>query len=167
MRKFLLAIFFILAGASCHLFSTKIYTIPPCALDHWDSGTISFPHNRWETEFSFKTIGSYEDIVMITPVNLPDGVTLKKLTTYLTDNTDRDEARMLIILGRHNLQTAVREQMVSIGTRGCTASPDQREFSASTINFARINNDKYSYHLIVIFGMQDPNLKFHGAKIYY
>ena len=167
MKKFLVVVLFVLAGVSCHLFSAKIYTIPPCALDHWDSVTMSFPHNRWETEFSFKTSGSYEDIVMIAPVNLPDGVTVKKLMTYLTDNTDRDEARMMIILGRHNLQTGVREQMVSLSTRGCNASPTQIERTASTINYARINNDKYSYHLIVIFGMQDPDLKFHGAKIYY
>lgn len=167
MKKISLAIFFVLAGASFHFLFARTYTIPPCALDHWDSATLSFPHNRWENEFSFKTVGSYEDIVMIAPINLPDGVTVKKLVAYITDNTPEDEARILIILGRQNLQTGIREQMVSIGTGGASASPARRELTASAINFARVNNDRYSYHLIVIFGRQNPNLKFHGAKIRY
>lgn len=167
MKKSLGVALFILTGLAGQLFAARILTIPPCALDHWVSYTISHPHNRYENEFSFTTVGSSEDLVMIAPVYLPNGVTVKKLTTYLTDNTDRDEARMMIILGRHNLRTGVREHMATISTRGCSASPAQLERSASTINNARIDNDKYSYYLDVIFGMEDPNLKFHGAKIYY
>jgi hypothetical protein len=107
-----------LAAVACNPFAARIYTIPPCALDHWVSYTIAFPHNRYETEFCFTTVGSAEDIVTIAPVNLPNGVTVKKLTTFLTDNTDRDEARMMIILGRHNLHTGAREQIAQISTRG-------------------------------------------------
>jgi len=73
---------------------------------------LSFPHNRWENEFSFKTASSYEDIVTIAPINLPDGVIARKLAAYITDNTPEDEARILIILGRQNLQTGSREQMI-------------------------------------------------------
>jgi len=167
LKKFLLAALVVLMGASCFPFSAKIYSIPPCALDHWDSATMAFPHNRWETEFSFKTSGSYEDIVMIAPVNLPHGVTVKKLVAYITDNTPRDEARMMIILGRHNLRTGVREQMANRARGGDFASPEIVELTASPIDFAKIDNENYSYHLIAIFGMHDPNLKFHGAKIYY
>jgi len=104
---------------------------------------------------------------MIAPIYLPHGVNVKKLTVYLTDNTDRDEARMSIILGRHDLRMGAREELAGISTRGDPASPAQIERSATTISNARIDNDKYSYHLDVIFGMHDPNLKFHGAKIYY
>jgi len=167
VKKILSVVLLTLTGVACNLFAAKIYSIPPCALDHWDSVTMSFPHNRWETEFSFKTSGSYEDIVMITPVNLPNGVTMKKLVAYITDNTVRDEARMMVILSRHNLRTGVREQMASRARGGDFASPEIVELTASPIDFAKIDNDNYSYNLVVIFGLHDPNLKFHGAKIYY
>jgi len=156
-----------LAAVACNPFAAKIYSIPPCALDHWDSMSLAFPHNRWETEFSFKTSGSHEDIVMIAPVNLPNGVTVKKVVAYVLDNTPRDEARMMIILGRHNFRTGAREQMGNRAGGGNSANPAIAEFTLSPINFAKIDNENYSYYLIAIFGMQDPNLKFHGAKIYY
>ncbi len=167
MKKSVWTIFFILAWVSCNFRFSKVYSVPPCTLNHWDSATMSFPHNRWGNEFSFRTSSSYEDIVMIAPVNLTHGASVRKLTTYVTDNTDEDEARMLIILGRQNLLTGEREQMASLSTNACSASPDRRELAVSTISLAKIDNEKYTYHLDVIFGRQNPNLKFHGATIHY
>lgn len=167
MKKSVWAIIFILAGVSCYFRFSKVYSIPPCALDHWDSATMSFPHNRWENEFSFRTSSAYEDIVMIAPVNLTHGASVRKLTTYVTDNTDEDEATMSIILGRQNLLTGERERMASLNTNAYSASPDRRELTASTISLAKIDNEKYTYYFDVIFGRQNPNLKFHGATIHY
>ena len=167
MKKSLWALFFILVGISCYSRFSKVYAVPPSALNHWDSGTMSFPHNRWENEFCFRTSSSYEDIVMIAPLNLSHGAVVRKLAIYVTDNTDEDEARMLIILGRQNLLTGEREQMASLSTNACSASPDRRMLTTSTISLAKIDNKKYTYHLDVIFGRQNPNLKFHGATIHY
>jgi hypothetical protein len=167
MLNLLLAVILLFPEASIRFSSPKIYTVPPGALNLWLSSFQSYPHQRTESEFSFTGTSLAEDIIMIAPVNLAHGGSVRKLTAYLTDNTDQDEARMLVILGRQNLQTGDKEQMASVSTNQCSASPDRREFSASTINFAKINNDQYSYHLLVIFGRENPNLKFHAAKIYY
>jgi len=103
-------------------------------------------------------------------VNLPNGVTIKKMTVYVTDMGTGFDDEVRVRLRRHNLSTGVVQEMAYV----CNHSPDlpystsRQTMVDSTISYKTISNNTYTYTVFVhfIFSCTDK-VRFNGMKIEY
>ena len=101
------------------------------------------------------------------PVYLPHGVTVTKMVVYFTDNSGGDDDSMDVSLYRHQMATGTLSNMAGVSSYPFANSPDRRTMRDRSIKYPLINNQWFSYHLIVRFWQGREEVKFHGAKIFY
>lgn len=140
--------------------------VSPALLLPTGAGVANFPFQKWNDEFYFAQASStFDDAMMLAPLNLPNGVTLKQLTIYVTRNTGDGDIYITVYLMRHELATGAMETMATIYTWGLPASAARTSLFTRSLSYKTVNNSKYTYSLEVGFSRPVNTLKFHGAKI--
>jgi hypothetical protein len=131
-----------------------------------DDQVAAFPFERWDQGFYFdQTSSSYDDAIMLVALNLPNGVTLNRLTIFVTRNTADGDIYITVYLMRHELATGATKTMATIYTWGLPASATRKSLSTTALSYPTINNSKYTYSMWVGFSRPVSALKFHGAKL--
>jgi hypothetical protein len=102
------------------------------------------------------------------PLNLPQGVVIKKLTIYITDDGSGPSEFLNVMLKRANAMkgTAGVEVLAWTSTEALPSSPYIRKLSNTTLKYNAIDNKNYSYNLDVRFYYGCSNaVKLHAVKI--
>ena len=79
------------------------------------------------------------------PVNLPDGVTINKVTTYVLDNDETFGT--YITLYRANLLTNVADVLLSYNSEG--TQPEPYALSSTNIAYPKVDNQAFQYYVTV------------------
>ena len=164
-----LSLFFLgLAGMSVNGLA-GVVSLSPAAFRPIDS--VSDNDRTWyahETELYVPT--SIDGPYFMAGVNLPNGVTVKKVTVYVTDKGTGVDDEIRVHLNRQNLGTGVVQQMAYV----CNHSPvlpystSRQTMVDSTISYKTINNSSYTYTVYVHFIMDcTDKVRFNGIKIEY
>jgi hypothetical protein len=98
------------------------------------------------------------------PVNLPNGAVITEFRVWYLDNSS---SNLGITLNRRAYgATGASIVMSSIVTSG---TPGNSNLTDNTIDYATINNNSYTYHIMIEFPMADTDwdLRFRQAKITY
>lgn len=104
---------------------------------------------------------------MEAPVFLPHLATVTGFTAVVTDNGANVDDEILVFLRRQNLTTGVRETLALVYTTSSFASSIRQILNASSIAYAAVDNENYSYSILVRFYTPHNYLRFHGAKVHY
>jgi hypothetical protein len=154
--------------------TTRYYSIDPSAFQELkpDNSTRHTNITVFETDNTFVTASRSDGAEqMIAPLTLPHGAVMRELTLYYLDN---DNSNLTVELLRKNL-SGKNEELLNWQSAGSSANVAQQTFTS--FNGAEvINNEIYSYRLLVIFGhsIADPIIdpsqarqRIYGAKIKY
>ncbi|MCJ7586338.1 MAG: hypothetical protein MUQ00_00305 [Candidatus Aminicenantes bacterium] len=136
-------------------------SISPAALRPSDSLADSIVWHATPSEFYFETYAPY---VVNVPLNLPDGVALKKFIIYVTDQSGPSN-NIWVHIQRQSLATGTVVSVATITTMdlgSLTRAMLSRDLTAITVN-----NSLYSYSLRINFDYAGSKMKFHGARISY
>ena len=102
------------------------------------------------------------------PVYLPHGATVTKMVVYFTDNADAGEDdTMDVTLYRHRMATGACNSLAVTDSTPYANSPNRRTMRDRSIDYPIIDNQFFSYYLVVRFWQGREELQFHGAKIFY
>lgn len=119
-----------------------------------------------QDEFYWTT--AYPDSLWVNvPLQLPDKAVVKSLTVYCTVNSGSPDDEIDIYLSRHKMLNGTSQKLATITTTILTPSSSRRALADDTIEYATVDNNGYSYALVLRFRSGSANLKFHGAKIRY
>jgi hypothetical protein len=101
-------------------------------------------------------------------VYLPNGVTIKKVTLYVSHESDWYDDALKFFLSRTNLNDGTGGTMVYINSTGLPNFTSRAALKATSISFKTINNNLYAYTAYLTFyDTCTTNCKFLGAKIEY
>lgn len=152
-------------GAEGDLEETKILSVSACSLK---------PHSYKDCKrpWFISQAGAWlnfdpkSDLFLSAPVYLPHKAVVKKIFVYCKDYIDPNH--LVVGLNRTDMTTGLSENLGSISTENLVPSPDTIVLIDSSIDYPRVNNNKYSYFLGVYFSSGAGSLMvFHGAKIIY
>jgi hypothetical protein len=145
---------------------TDYVSVSPTALKPMMIGMAALPFYTDDNEFYFTSeTSNYEDALMYAPLNLHQGAQLKRLSIYFTRNTDDGDICITVFLTRQKLSTGATQNMGAIYTSSSAASASRKVLSDVTIAYGTIDNNTYTYALMVGFSRPVKSLKFHGAKM--
>jgi hypothetical protein len=165
-RKFSGTLFFcLLLGSFLGLgkdLDAGVMTTPPCAFHP------NYPelNTSWYADDTRLYVGyGTPPVEFFAPLSLPNGVTLKSFTAFITMKLSEI---IEVSLCRVDLITGVRTEMAHLSSVPINPSDNRQVLSTSSITSKVVNNNKYCYCLRVIFEMDaDQNIEFNGAKISY
>ncbi len=140
-----------------------VVSIPACAARPSDDETTA--SSTWysdASEFYFDT----DDITDVyIPVNLPNGVSVKKFSAILSDGSG-GQYDISVALLRVNLLTGISEDMAGVSTT-VPGTYNRKLMSDTSINHKIVNNNLYAYALRLSVWYAYSDKKFHGAQIFY
>lgn len=140
--------------------SISATALKPGASSYYDTWTFyTYPLEA----YIVATAGVFTPIITA-PVYLPHGAIVKELVVYYTDDDDREDHRIRVGLIGHEMETGNDRWMAAV-LSNVPASPDRRVLEDNTIDYAQVDNHKYSYFLEVTFREPTADVKFHGAKV--
>jgi len=142
--------------------NADVLSISPAAIRPSDSLASTVVWHAKADAFYFETYAEFEVNI---GVELPHGVQVSRLSTYLTD-LNSTANNIWISLRRQRLTTGVVEVMASISTMD-KGSLSRKFLTTSTIAGAVIDNTRYTYHLKILFDWAGSDRKIHGLKIHY
>jgi hypothetical protein len=129
--------------------------------DYYVANSSQLYVTQWDT-------GTPHDADFMAPLNLPQGVVIKKLTIYITDDGSGPSEFLNVMLKRANAMkgTAGVEVLAWTSTEALPSSPYIRKLSNTTLKYNAIDNKNYSYNLDVRFYYGCSNaVKLHAVKI--
>jgi hypothetical protein len=143
--------FLCLLGISAKL-DAGVIMISPCAFklhdtslqDHYLSQSAFLYVTNWDAEYP-------ANADFFAPLNLPQGVIIKKMTVFLTDNGSGPNDYLIVFLKRANAKTGAVEVLAGTTMEGGLTSPNRRIIANTTLSYATIDNRTYSYNLDVRF----------------
>jgi len=100
------------------------------------------------------------------PVNLPNGVSIKKFIAILTDETADLRYPIDVELVRVNLATGNMDYMGGVNSAKGHAL-DRKELTTTNISYRTVDNTRFAYAVYITEWYPTIDRKFHGAKIYY
>lgn len=166
-KTFCLSLAFLcLLGISAKL-EAGVIMISPCAFKLYDTGLQHY--YRSQSDFIYVTLwdpGAPYDADFFAPLNLPQGVVLRKLTIYITDDGSEASDFLIVMLKRVNAKTGAVEVLAGIDTSGLPSSPYRQILSKTTLIYKTIDNKNYSYNLDVRFPYGCAStVRLHAVKI--
>ncbi len=155
-------------GAGAAPATLRSLSVPPTALKPADFKNDALPWVSNSDAFYFANnlsapVNSYAYV----PLNLSQGVRVKSLTVYYTDNACGANQELVVNLMRHDLATGKLQTMAMTTTEGVPCIIDRRIVEDKTVANAVVDNTRYSYALYVVFYDGVDRLRFHGAVIAY
>ncbi len=164
----LLALITIVTVIPAEQAATKHIAISPTTLMPINSEVAQLEFVKWDSYFYFTAAATtFNDAFMYAPINLPHNATITSLTVWYTRNTDDGDNIMSVTLHRHDLYTGKVIVVAGTSYLSTPASGARRNKTTKAIEFPTVNNNRYSYSLIVGFSRPMNKLKFHGARIGY
>ncbi|MBN2206155.1 MAG: hypothetical protein JW742_02015 [Candidatus Aminicenantes bacterium] len=146
--------------------ATTILSISPveCQLTSKDQSTLTW--FREQGAF-YWTTGFPDSLWVNIPLQIPHKAVVKGLTVYCTINGNGPDDEIEFYLSRQKMISGASQKMATITTTILTPSPSRRALADDTIDYATVDNNVYSYALVLRFRSGSDKLKFHGAKIRY
>ena len=141
---------------------TKSITISAAALKPERSVIFDFADDKGLYLVSGNT--EYDDDFGRASISLPDGAVVTKLTGYFYDN-DGGSNTINAALARNSLAGST-DILASVWSTG-TASPGYENVVGTSILYATVDNDNYSYYLYSFLSSSSTNLRIKGYKIEY
>ncbi len=168
-RRFLLfgALVFILGSGAAAL-TAGVLMVSPSACDLGDTLMAhkylatdqSLSMISWDPNFASSLASFYA------PLNLPQGVTLRRFIVYCIHGSSGLNDIVTINLKRVNALTGAAEFIASVDTLSLGTSPDRMALVAASLDHKIVNNRNYSYCLEIQFaGSCSSQVQFCGAKI--
>jgi hypothetical protein len=145
-------VFFCLLGIGAKIEAGTI-TIPPCAFTPLDYQTCTLAH--WYAYPYALSVSPYPNgPEFVAPLNLPNGVTIKKITIYFTDELGGDFTSIEVAFWRVKLSTGLHDYIADGDTANYGAASGRRSMvlSGSQLTNKIINNSSYAYSIRVSFG---------------
>jgi hypothetical protein len=146
--------------------ATRTISLSPaaCQVTSKDQSTLTWFCEQ--DEFYWTT--AYPDSLWLNvPLQLPDKAVVKGFTVYCTVNGGGSDEEIEFFLSRHKLLNGSTQKLATITTTTLTPSSTRKALADETIEYAAVDNDVFSYAIVIRFRSGSPNLKFHGAKIRY
>jgi len=161
--------FLCLLGIGANL-EAGTYTIPPCAFTPLDyqRSTLT-PWYAYPSELYVNGPVAYE-AGFVAPLNLPNGVTIKKITIYFTDERDAEFQEVIFWFKRVKLSTGVQEDFASGATDELGSGAGRRSIvlTGSRLYSKTVNNNAYAYSIMLVFpGGCDSYVRLHEIAITY
>ncbi len=155
---------FLFGGAG--LLEATTISVSPTACRPWSSDLTAWLTTEYMTLLTQKF---NKDTYFVVPLNLPDGVKLKRLTVYVTDNAGGAADYMKIYIRRDEKTILKADVLKSISTYSLASNPGRQMITRSITQFNVIDNAKYSYAFVVQFakGCSPWTVGFNGATIEY
>ena len=102
----------------------------------------------------------------VAPLFLPDGVRIRALAVAFLDRGCGVNQALRVILLRQRLADGAIEKMAEVDTSPLLIDPARRVLVDETIANGAVDNDAYSYSLLLQFGnIKRDRVRFHGATI--
>ncbi len=159
--------FLCVLGIGGHLEAGTV-TIPPCAFTPQDWDTSN--NTQWYAYPGELYVASYTPGQFAAPLNLPNGVTLKKITIYFTDESNAALANLQVRFLRTKLADGSQDVIVGDNTYHYPAANGRRSIvlTGSRLHYKTINNNSYAYSIDVLFDSESTiNVKLHEIVIAY
>jgi hypothetical protein len=142
--------------------------IPPCAFtpEYWDISN----NTQWYAHPGELYVSSYTPGQFVAPHNLPNGVTLKKITIYFTDESSASLANLQVRFLRTKLSDGSQEEMASDNTFNYPTVSGRRSMvlTGARLHYKTVNNNLYAYSIDVSFDSDSSiYVKLHEIVITY
>lgn len=169
MTRFTKTVVFLLAfaclWAAAPDLSAGVLMVPASAFDVRDPGT----KNGWYRDYRIYVMSFNAEMASAeyfdAAVNLPQGVSPKKITLYCYDNGSGIADYITLWFYRYKPSTDTVEMLGSVGTTGASASTAHQVLPV-LITKKAVDNKNYSYYLEVKFPYNCSwQVEFRGAKI--
>ncbi|MBN2198778.1 MAG: hypothetical protein JW747_02910 [Candidatus Aminicenantes bacterium] len=102
---------------------------------------------------------------MEAPVFLPNLATVTGFVAVVTDNGTGPDDEIHVSLRRQNIQTGMSEILASVYTSSSFALASRQTLTDTSISNAVVDNDTYTYSVLVRFYIPRSYLRLHGVKI--
>jgi hypothetical protein len=161
--------FFCLLGIGARL-EAGTFAVPPCAfmpLDYQKCTLTPWYAYPWELYVGGPV--AY-DAAFVAPLNLPNGVTIKKITIYFTDERDVEFQEVIFWFKRVKLSTGVQEDIASGNTDELASAAGRRSIvlTGSRLHNKTVNNNAYAYSIMLVFPAGcDSYVRLHEIAITY
>jgi hypothetical protein len=143
---------------------TSYLSVSPNQCQLTDKNTSTLTWYSETDEFYFST--GYPDSIWVNaPLSLPHNAAIKSFTIYCTDNGSGDDEEIYFYLQRHKMSDGTTQTMASNSTAGLASSAARKVLTDGSIDYATVDNNVYSYSIVIRFRLGHANLKFNGAKI--
>jgi len=104
----------------------------------------------------------------IAPLFLPDGVRIKALSVTFLDRGCGVNQALQVVLLRQRLADGSIEKVAEVDTSPLLIDPARRVLVDETIANGVVDNDAFSYSLLLQFGnIKRDRVRFHGATIFF
>ncbi len=142
-----------------------IVWVPPFAFHPADPFTQSLSYTA---DNSGLYLSSPDSTHFIAPISLPNGMTIKKVSIYVSHNSNWVDDALRFYVYRLNLATGSTAQVASLNSTGLANYVVRTTLSTTSITNKVVNNTTYTYFVdIAFYGTCTENCKFFGAKIEY
>lgn len=102
------------------------------------------------------------------PLFLPHGARIKSLVVYYMDRGCAQAQDIRVILVRQNMASGIVQKLAEVTSHGLLNDPARKTLEDASIENAVVNNDAFSYSLLVQFNyIKHDRVRFHGAAIYF
>lgn len=144
---------------------TKYLIISPSSVRPNNSDFDGLIWHAYSWEFYFEST-SIDTKFAIAPINLPAGVTVKKLHVICTDTSGALDEDVEVLLRRHDFATGTMQTLASVNSETKPPGPSRKLLTDSSIDYPVIDI-MHSYDLELRFFVGGDTAKFHGAVIVY
>jgi hypothetical protein len=131
------------------------YTIPPCAFMPIVYETYPLEWCAYNNALLLSNTPRARNADFVAPLNLPNGITIKKITIYFTDENGADWSDIDIRILRYELSTGESEYLATCYTGELATVQGRRSLvlTGSRLHYKTINNNSYAYSIRVSFGL--------------
>jgi hypothetical protein len=147
-------------------FGSGVVSVSPAGFKPTDYLYHSLP---WyvDGDEAYYSSGYPNSAFMVAPVYLPHLATITGFSAAVTDNGTGYDDEIWVSLNRTNMATGVSEGIASVRTTNTFASPLRQTLIEDTFANTTIDNENYTYSIMVRFYSPNSKIRFHGAKISY
>jgi len=147
-------------------FGSGVVSVSPAAVKPTDYQYHSLNWYASSTEAYYNS-GYPESAYMEAPVYLPNMATITGFSAVVTDNGSGADDEIWLTFRRHNMTTGVTETIAFVSTTASFKSSARQTLSDSSLSFTSVDNDTYTYSVLIRFYIPRSYIKFHGVKIQY
>ncbi len=147
-------------------FGSGVVSVSPAAMqpNDYQMGSLNwytYPHE------AFYNSGYPNSAYMEAPISLPHMATITGFSAVVTDNGSGPDDEIWVILRRQNIATGVLESIGMVQTTAGFSSSIRQTLTDSSLYYTTIDNENYTYSVLVRFYLPRSYIKFHGAKVQY
>jgi hypothetical protein len=147
-------------------FGSGVVSVSPAAFKPTDYQYQSLNWYAGTTE-AYYSSGYPNSAFMTAPVSLPHLATITGFSAVVTDNGNGYDDEIWVSLLRHNMSTGTTDTIAFVSTTWNFISPSRQTLTEDTLTNTTVDNENYTYSIIVRFYSPNSKIKFHGAKIVY